>query len=546
MTSRSRKKIEAMQASIDELTQMIAKQGEQLDQVLTMLRRREAELRSSKTEIRRLRRLLGLPPDPDSDHLEIPSETVGDVDDFDDDDWGGSVCAPLGTKACVATDAAEADRCPDDDTLLYIEPKKSRPRSSGGRRPPPDHLPAETEHHAVCACAECGGRVFKRDVLETSVYTVVPAYVRRRLIRRERVICADPACNVPTTAPMPPMPCNRALYDCSFLAWLVATKFELLVPLDRTRLQLQSRGIDLAMGSLVGQIERAADLLAAIDGYHMTQLRQGPYFCFDGTGLKTLIVGQPKAWDGYMEVYTRAEITVLQYDLTKHADRLAERIGSYDGLIVADAESRNAAGTPHATLAYCNAHPLRKFEAAARSQPVLAHEAIYWIREMYRIEEEANERGLHGSDRTAYRQQHTRPIVNAFKGWLTEQVERDLPPTDPFIKVARYYLKHFAALTRFIDDGRLPIDNNEAEREFQRHAKLRHASLFAGSVEGARRWAILLGVVRTAQKCGVDVESYLKWVFERRGSHRKQFGMSVSELTPMAYRDMINAERATA
>ncbi|MBN2800319.1 MAG: transposase, partial [Deltaproteobacteria bacterium] len=70
-----------------------------------------------------------------------------------------------------------------------------------------------------------------------------------------------------------------------------------------------------------------------------------------------------------------------------------------------------------------------------------------------------------------------------------------------------------------VDNGNIPIDNNASEREFQRHAKLRYASLFAGSVEGAHRWATLLGVVSTAQKCGVDVEAYLAWVFDRRGSH---------------------------
>jgi hypothetical protein len=107
--------------------------------------------------------------------------------------------------------------------------------------------------------------------------------------------------------------------------------------------------------------------------------------------------------------------------------------------------------------------------------------------------------------------EHTRPIAESFRAWLTST---SLTPSDPVLTVARYYLKHFKSLTLFIDDGRLPIDNNEAEREFQRHAKLRHASLFAGSVEGARRWAILLDVVRTAQKCGVDVESYLTWVFD--------------------------------
>ena len=94
---------------------------------------------------------------------------------------------------------------------------------------------------------------------------------------------------------------------------------------------------------------------------------------------------------------------------------------------------------------------------------------------------------------------------------------RDLPPSDPVRKVAKYYLAHFDDLTRFVEHAEVPLDNNAAEREFQRHAKLRLASLFAGSPEGGHRWATLLGVVRTAQKCELDVFGYLNWLFERRG-----------------------------
>jgi len=124
--------------------------------------------------------------------------------------------------------------------------------------------------------------------------------------------------------------------------------------------------------------------------------------------------------------------------------------------------------------------------------------------------------------------------VRRFRQWLKGVNARDLPPSDPVGKVARYYLEHFDDLTRFVDDARLPLDN-AAERECQRHAKLRFASLFAGSVEGAHRWATLFGLVRTAQKSGVDVIEYLTWIFERRGSHKKRFDKTAAELTPMAY-----------
>lgn len=516
-----------LQSSIDELTQMIARQNDQLEQVTRMLRRRDEQYQRVAAENRKLRRQLGLEdPEPDP-----PSggAAPGAPDGGDD---GASAASDEGTGA---GQGAESDAGDGDAT-----PRKSssRPRSRGGRRPPPSHLPTDTELHSVCACEACGGRVFKRDVQETAVYTVVPTYVRRRLIRRERVLCADPACGHATTAPMPPMPCDRALYDCKFLAWLVVMKFVLLVPLDRIRTLLASQGVHIAIGSLVHLIERAADLAGPIDGEHLKQLRRGSYLCFDGTGLKTLVLGQDKAWDGYLEVFTRDELTVFQFDMTKHADELRGRLNGFLGILVCDAETRNRAGAPDLELANCNAHPRRKFRDAERVQPHLAVEGAAFIQRLYELEDQADLMGLTGAERVAFRRRRCRPVLDDFRAWLQEVVDGPLPPSDPVRKIATYYLKHFADLTRFVDHAELPLDNNAAEREFQRHAKLRQASLFAGSPEGGHRWATLLGVVRTAQKCDIDVQAYLTWMFERRGSHRKQFGMSAAELTPMAYRDL--------
>jgi len=521
-----------LQDSLDELMKMVAGQNEKLDQLVSMLRRREAQIKRAEAEVRKLRRKLGLDePDPEPTSAPLPEEPPSSESDEDKSE-GETPSESSGSKASN-----------------QVEKPKPRPRSHGGRRPPPEHLPTDTERHDVCACEHCGGRVFKRDVLTTYVYTVVPSYVRRRAIERERVICANPDCNRPTTASMPPMPCNRALYDCRFLAWLVVMKFVLLVPLDRIRTLLLSQGVDIAMGSLVHLIERAATLVDPIDGEHLKQLRAGAYMCFDGTGLKTLVLGQDKAWDGYLEVFTRDELTVFQFDMTKHADQLKRRINKYTGILVCDAETRNAAGAPGVTLAHCNAHPLRHFRDAKRVQPRLARQGERFIQDLYELEDQADSLGLFGAERIAFRQRRSRRCLYRFRQWLEGVIARPLPPSDPVRKLAKYYIKHWSALTLFVDHPAvLPLDNNAAEREFQRHAKLRYASLFAGSPEGGHRWATLLGVVRTAQKCDVDVFGYLTWVFERRGSHRKLFGMLAAELTPMAYKalEMPGAVRAAA
>lgn len=506
----------AMQALVDELradraaqrrqlelqSRMLEKLHDEVSNLTKMLRRRETQNKCLERENRRLRSKLGLPeldPEPEPD--------------------------PPPSKAPVPS-GSESSSKPAG--------KKPRKRSRGGRRPPPDHLPENRERHEVCACGHCGGHVWRKDIETTRIYTAVQSYIRCRVIERERVVCTD--CGSCTTAAMPPMPVQRALYDCAFLAWLVTMKFAMLVPLDRLRLELASKGIDIAMGTLVHLIERAAKLAKAVDDVHWAQLKAGLHIGFDGTGLKTLVPGQSTAWPGYLEVYTRGDLSVFRYDVTKHADGLASRLDGYDGTLLCDAESRNLAGIAGAPVAHCWAHPLRKLRDAASSCPQRAPEVMAFIGSLYDNEEDARALGLSGTDLVAFRRRHQQPVLDKLMAWLDAHEARGHPPSDAVTKVANYLRNHWVGLTRFVDQADLPLDNNGSEREFQRHAKLRSASLFAGSVAGAHRWAILLGVVRTAQKHNVDVQAYLTCLFEHLGTHREQLGKQPEELTPAAWK----------
>ena len=109
-------------------------------------------------------------------------------------------------------------------------------------------------------------------------------------------------------------------------------------------------------------------------------------------------------------------------------------------------------------------------------------------------------------------------------------------PSDPLTAAVGYYRNHWDALTRFIDDPQVPIDNSATEREFQNFAKLRLNMLFAGSTEGAHRACVLLGIVATCRALGVPVQAYLAWAFERLGTHSDQFGLELEEITPAAFK----------
>ena len=298
--------------------------------------------------------------------------------------------------------------------------------------------------------------------------------------------------------------------------------------------------------SLIRLIEIGADLAGAVDGVHWRQLKQRHCILTDATGVKVLIEGLPRAWHANFDVFNGDQTAVFTFALTKHGDELAGLLKGFQGVVMCDAESRlnELCASAGVLRANCNAHPRREFRDAEKTQPVLAREAGRFLARMYAVERKASAEGLTGAALLERRQAQTRPVVEAFRLWLRGQDTSNLLPSDNFGKVVRYYLRHFDDLTRFVDDPDIPIDNNPSERAFQDLARMRYNSLFAGSPEGGHRWAVLLGIVTTAKRHGLDIQAYLTWMFERRGTARSSYGLEPPDLTPAAYKKMLEKQRA--
>lgn len=456
---------------------------------------------------------------------------------------GSEERSPTDPEDDTATEAP-ADAEPPTP-IARKRPRKARAKGAG-RKPPPDHLPAIVwRADAPCRCAHCGGdQLLARDTEARVRLDAVETIARLRRELLPTVRCKD--CGRTTTALPPSLPCPRAKFTCGFLAWIVTMKFVLLVPLNRMRKLLKSQGIVLPKATLVRLIELASDLASSVDGAHWKELKARHCVLTDATSLKVRVEGLPETWDAILDVFNGDETTVYQFALTKHGDEIASLLSGFAGIVMSDAESRlNELCRQEAVKrANCNAHPRRAFRDAESTQPVLAKEAGQFLTRMYAVERSAATKGLTRAELLARRQAETRPIVDAFKVWLLAHT--DLLPSDALGKVVRYYLRHFDDLTRFVDDPEIPIDNNPSERAFQDHARLRLNSLFAGSAEGGRRWAILLGVVTTAQRHGLDVQTYLTWMFERRGTRKREYGLTAAELTPAAYKKMLDEKRSRA
>jgi transposase len=450
--------------------------------------------------------------------------------------------APAAPAASMTMDGATKaafDERPAPPALPDKPKKAPRTVKPSGRKPLPAHLPLEEHALRPDQCAQCGGTQLDvvDEVVEEKLH-VVKEHQRRRVVKRTTCRCRT--CLARTTPASLPAPYERSKVTCDWLAWFVHQKFGLLAPLDRIRRDLAERGIPLAMGTLVNFVERAADLLAPVDGVHWKQLLAGSWMATDGTGLKVLVPGLPAAHDGYLELYRDDARAVFQYEPTKASADVVAKLASFVGTLTADAEHRfNAVyESGRVVEAGCNAHGRRKFRDAEAVQPGLAAEGGAFIAAMYVAEEDARARGLTGEHLLAHRRARIRPILDDFARWLAA-VEWTLLPSDLLRTAVTYYRNHWAALTRFVDDPDVPIDNSPTEREFQNVAKLRLNALFAGSTEGAHRACVLLGIIATCRAVGVPCQAYLTWAFERLGTHRCQFDLPVEQLTPAAFKSTL-------
>ena len=181
--------------------------------------------------------------------------------------------------------------------------------------------------------------------------------------------------------------------------------------------------------------------------------------------------------------------------------------------------------------AACWAHARRKFFDLARLQKApIAIEAVERIDALFAIEREIN--GMVPQERLAVRAERSQPFIAELEAWLREQ-RRRLSSKNETARAIDYSLKRWAALTRFLDDGRLCMSNNAAERTLRCVAIGRHNWTFAGSDEGGRRAAAIYTLIETAKLNDIDPQAWLADVLARLPDHPAR---QISDLLPWNWR----------
>lgn len=413
--------------------------------------------------------------------------------------------------------------------------KSDAPRQPAVRRPLPAHLPRETVLHEPVLACRCGcadpARLTRLGEDVTEVLETIPA--RLKVIRHVRPRYACRACEAVIQAPVPALPIERGRPGPGLMAHVLVSKYLDGLPLHRLSGILAREGVEIERQTLADWVGHGAwwlRPLAEAIGAHA--LGQGVVWT-DDTPIRVLAPGRgrtrigrfwvyafdPRPWGG-LEGGHGPPAAFYRYSQDRKGERPREHLAGYAGWLHADAYAgynvltAAKGGKPQPIIhVACMAHARRElFKAYESTRSPIAEEGLRRIGELYAVEAAIN--GEPPEQRRAARQARSKPLLEAMHAWMLAQ-RRRLSGKSTLGKALQYALNRWGALARYVEDGRLSIDNNLSERLLRGIAVTRKNFLFVGSDAGGQRAAIIYTIAETAKLNGLDPEAYITAVLDR-------------------------------
>jgi transposase len=421
----------------------------------------------------------------------------------------------------------EANTAEDEAKTVPVDGTAVRPftRRKPVRVPFPTHLPRErVVIPAPTACPCCGGKLARLGETITETLEVVPRQWKVIQTVREKFTCRS--CEKITQPPAPFHVIPRGHVGPSLLAMILYAKYGEHQPFNRQSESYAREGIDLDVSTLADHVGAGTAVLKPLCELIRCHVFDAERVHGDDTTVPVLAPG--KTITGRLWTYVRDDrpfagpdppAAVFFYSRNRGGEHPARHLAGYAGILQADAyagfgdlyDGRRKPGP--ITEAACWSHSRRKFfELADLRKAPLAVEAVRRIDALFAIEREINGRST--AERLTVRQRESRPIAADLENWMRAERSR-LSRHAETAKAIDYMLKRWPAFTRFLDDGRICLTNNAAERALRAIALGRRAWLFAGSDRGGERAAAMYTLIATAKLNDINPQAWLADVLRR-------------------------------
>ncbi|MEO7399692.1 MAG: IS66 family transposase [Polaromonas sp.] len=422
-----------------------------------------------------------------------------------------------------------------------LEELASMPRADADTRQQPKRaalppeLPRVEMHHepesTVCATPGCGC-ILKRigqDVAEKLDYTPGVFTVERHI--RGKWACVK--CQILTQAPVPAQIIDRGIPTSGLLAQVLVAKYADHLPLYRQETIFARAGMALPRSTLAQWVGVCGVQLQPLVDALKEEILSHAVLHADETPVAMLKPGNKKTHRAYLWAYAPGafeDFKAVVYDFceSRAGEHARTFLGDWKGALVCDDFSGYKAGfTNGTTEAGCLAHSRRKFfDLHVSNKSQIAEQALKYISQLYDVEREV--KNLTVDERRQIRKTQSKPLADAFHQWMELQRTK-ITDGSATAKALDYSLRRWVALTRFLDDGQLPVDNNSIENQIRPIAIGRNNWLFAGSLRAGQRAAAVMSLIQSAKLNGHDPYAYLKDVLTRRPTHKNS---QIEELLP--------------
>lgn len=357
---------------------------------------------------------------------------------------------------------------------------------------------------ADLVCPSCGGELSAMgDQCEASeLIDIVEVSYRVVQVEQQKYVCRCGSCV--ETAPGPERATSGSRYSLALAIKVVLDKYLDHIPLERQVQIMDRHGLSITSQTLWDLASAIAHRLERVDDALVAHVMACPVIGLDQTGWPRLDGSSKKPWQ--MWCLTAPGVVVHRIRDDKSAATFVDLVGDYNGTIVCDALKTHEAGAregPGIVLAGCWAHVFRKFEEAMPDHPE-AEKALAWIGALYDIDARAagDQIGL-----AQLRSTESVAVLAELKEWLGSQA---ILKSLSIGKAAGYAIANWQRLTRFVDDARVPLDNNGTERAIRGPVVGRKNHYGSKSRRGTEVAATLYTVLETAKLHDVDPAAYLR------------------------------------